>query len=389
MHVQLESLFVSLALANLAAPASAQLIVGAESNYALDAVWRIDVTTGERALLFYGGASAIAVDDAGGRIFTANIGQLSVWNYGGGPSATVLGNLTDPSGLPFQPSGMAFGAGRLVATREDFPCSGWLFEIDLTTLVALPLPTPLTCISSKALSFEPSTGQFVMQGATGGLLRMDIFGGGAIQQIGTIGYPPDGGALGDAGAYYVVHDRGLWPIAKFDLATNSYTQTTYWAPYYGTGQNAGADWAPSLVLPPGPRVYCEPRLPGVPEPLRPTYTGTPSASAGGGFTITHAPLSDVNSRVQPHISLVGPAQVPFHTGQRCLRLPVLRLPHQVVANGVHSFDFNAYLASGANPALVAGQTVWYQVIEVPGPYIGTPPLSLINLGPGVSFTILP
>ncbi|MBL8802238.1 MAG: hypothetical protein JNN27_09600 [Planctomycetes bacterium] len=380
MHTKLKSLVATLALASFAAPATAQLIVGAESNNSLDAVWRIDVASGERALLFYGGSSALAVDDAGGRIFSANFAQLSQWNYGGGPSATVLGNLKYASGALFRPAGLAYGGGRLFATVEDLFCTGWLFEIDLTTLVATPLPTTVCLSWVEALSFEPSTGEFVLQNDTDRLYRMDILGGGAPQLMGSIGFGLDGGALGTNGAYYVMYDQGGTSIEELDLATLGATGNKYWAPFYGTGDNAGADWAPSLVVPPGPRVYCEPTLVG--SPPRPTYTGLPSASAGSGFTITHAPIAS-SSRVQPHISLVGPAQAPFLTGKRCLKLPVLRLPHAFVTSSVHSFDFNAYIASGVNPALVAGQSVWFQIVEI------RPALDATTLGPGVSFTILP
>lgn len=380
MHTKLKSLVATLALASFAAPATAQLIVGAESNNSLDAVWRIDVASGERALLFYGGSSALAVDDAGGRIFSANFAQLSQWNYGAGPSATVLGNLKYASGALFRPAGLAYGGGRLFATVEDLFCTGWLFEIDLTTLVATPLPTTVCLSWVEALSFEPSTGEFVLQNDTDRLYRMDILGGGAPQLMGSIGFGLDGGALGTNGAYYVMYDQGGTSIEELDLATLGATGNKYWAPFYGTGDNAGADWAPSLVVPPGPRVYCEPTLVG--SPPRPTYTGLPSASAGSGFTITHAPIAS-SSRVQPHISLVGPAQAPFLTGKRCLKLPVLRLPHAFVTGGVHSLDFNAYIASGVNPALVAGQSVWFQIVEI------RTALDTTTLGPGVSFTILP
>jgi len=380
MHTKLKSLVATLALASFAAPASAQLIVGAESNNPLDAVWRIDVATGERALLFYGGSSALAVDDAGGRIFSANFAQLSQWNYGGGQSATVLGALQHASGAPFLPTGLAYGGGRLFATVQDLFCTGSLFEVDLTTLIATPLPNTACLGWIEALSFEPSTGEFVLQSDSGHLMRMDILGGGAPQLMGSIGFGLDGGALGTNGAYYVMYDQGGSTIDELDLATLAYTGSEYWAPFYGGVDNAGSDWAPSLVVPPGPRVYCEPTLAG--SPPRPTYTGLPSASAGSGFAITHAPLSS-SSRVQPHISLAGPAQAPFLTGKRCLKLPVLRLPHTSVTNGVHSFDFNAYIASGVNPALVAGQSVWYQIVEV------RPAIDTTILGPGVSFTILP
>ncbi len=67
-------------------------------------------------------------------------------------------------------------------------------------------------------------------------------------------------------------------------------------------------------------------------------------------------------------SIAGPNAAPFGGGTLCLLQPVKRTPGQnsggsiagVDCSGTFSFDFNAWIASGVNPALVAGCTVWAQ-----------------------------
>ncbi|MCK6448576.1 MAG: FG-GAP repeat protein [Planctomycetes bacterium] len=65
-------------------------------------------------------------------------------------------------------------------------------------------------------------------------------------------------------------------------------------------------------------------------------------------------------------SSTGPAGAAFHGGYLCLKPPTKR--HAVLAaggtggscSGVLQQDLNAYIASGADPALIAGKTVWLQ-----------------------------
>lgn len=387
-HV-LSVLGVSCLVLSLPEPAHAQLIVGVEAdavNTFNAAVWRIEVASGERELLFPGGAGAIAVDDQGGRVFTANGPQLSVWNYGSGPAATLLGVVATQSGTALGLSGMAFGGGRLFAAKpsSQAPTGEWLYEIDLSTLIATPIATTPVLTWIEELSFDPASGLFYAQHDSGAMYSLDILGGGSPSLVASHGFGPDGGALGANGQYYITFDDGQ-PIRVFDLAANTYTSTSLWSPYHAGLNNAGADWAPSLQASTGPSVYCAPSPIGQGAHLRTLYSGAPSASAGSGFTITHVQIAP-QSRVQPHFSLSGPANAPFFGGLRCVRVPVFRMPYTPMVSGAHVFDFNAYIASGANPALVAGQTVWLQLAtqNALGASNGT-----FALGAGLRFTILP
>lgn len=370
------------------APVSAQLVVGVESNAGNSfnaAVWHIDLTSGERTMLFPGGASAIAVDDAGGRVFVANGTQMSLWNYGDGQAATLLGTVQRAGGNSLYITGMAFGGGRLFATTlaSSQPTAQWLFEIDLTTLVATALPTTQGLSWIEAVSFDATSGLFYLQHDNGLLYTMDILGGGAPQVAGNIQFGPDGGAVGANGLYYVTYDDPQ-PMRVFDLTAGAYTSTGIWNPYYSGLDAAGAEWAPNLTAAPGPRVYCQPSPLAISH-LRTLHAGAPSASAGSGFTITHTQVP-VNSRVHPHFSLSGPASAPFFNGLRCVRVPVFRMPQTSGVSGTHVLDFNAYIASGANPALIAGQTVWFQLATQTAAGAAN---DTFTLSAGLRFTILP
>jgi hypothetical protein len=91
------------------------------------------------------------------------------------------------------------------------------------------------------------------------------------------------------------------------------------------------------------------------------FAGSPSASAGSGFLITA-------SQVEPNkfglffYSKSGQQAVAFQGGFLCAKPPLVRTPLQssgglAACSGNYSMDFNAFIASGKDPALVAGVTV--------------------------------
>jgi hypothetical protein len=65
-------------------------------------------------------------------------------------------------------------------------------------------------------------------------------------------------------------------------------------------------------------------------------------------------------------STVGPLATPFHGGFLCVGPEVRRHPAQSTAGwggnctGTLTEDLNTYIASGADPALVAGAALWIQ-----------------------------
>ena len=96
-----------------------------------------------------------------------------------------------------------------------------------------------------------------------------------------------------------------------------------------------------------------------------SWVGTPSATAGSGFTISAK--QELNNKLGLFIyGTNGQQAVPFQGGTLCFKPPLKRTPPQSSGgnppttsdcSGTYSIDFNAYIASGVNPALVAGTSV--------------------------------
>jgi hypothetical protein len=91
------------------------------------------------------------------------------------------------------------------------------------------------------------------------------------------------------------------------------------------------------------------------------FFGSPSAGAGSGFQITA-------SQVEPQkfglffYGKSGAASFPFQGGTLCANAPLVRTSIQnsggaAACSGTYLIDFNAYIATGNDPALVAGQQV--------------------------------
>ncbi len=122
-----------------------------------------------------------------------------------------------------------------------------------------------------------------------------------------------------------------------------------------------------------------------------TWTGTlPSASLGSGFLVqafnTPGPASGLC-----FYGTNGAANIPLQNGTLCIAAPVRRLPTGIGGGngtcfGALKVDFNAWIASGGDPALVPGQWVHTQFwFKDPG---SAPPNSY-GLTKGLEFYILP
>ena len=128
----------------------------------------------------------------------------------------------------------------------------------------------------------------------------------------------------------------------------------------------GALWAdPDLCLELFP--YCTAKVNS--QGCTPTIssTGTPSASHAGSFRIwCHQVIS--RSPGMLVYSKTGTDAVPFYGGVLCIASPVKRTsglssggnPPPKDCTGVLAFEFNDFIASGKDPDLILGQTVWAQ-----------------------------
>ena len=95
--------------------------------------------------------------------------------------------------------------------------------------------------------------------------------------------------------------------------------------------------------------------------------GTPSVSNFEPFLVTATNVLN-NKTGYVFYGLNGAATIPFQGGTKCVAAPTRRTPNQLSGgnasgddcSGGYSFDFNALVASGANPALIEGVDVWTQ-----------------------------
>jgi hypothetical protein len=119
-------------------------------------------------------------------------------------------------------------------------------------------------------------------------------------------------------------------------------------------------------------------------------TGTPSASAGSGFVIHTANVLD--NKIGLHFyGKNGPDSFPFQGGTLCMRPPHVRTPLQdsggtPPCNGSYNTDFNFWIFSGSDPALVAGQQVWAQTWSRDP---GFAPPNNVGLSDALDFIICP
>ncbi len=113
-----------------------------------------------------------------------------------------------------------------------------------------------------------------------------------------------------------------------------------------------------------PTVYCTGKLntqgctPGVGS------TGAPSFSAGSGFSVNAAQVVDNQNGLLFYSTSVA-ASIPFLGGTLCATQPLTRTPIQNsggggACGGAYGFDFNAWMAGGADPALAPGIQVYAQ-----------------------------
>ncbi len=133
----------------------------------------------------------------------------------------------------------------------------------------------------------------------------------------------------------------------------------------------------------GPKLNSQGCLPAL------SSSGIVSASAGAGFLLIGAPFINGKPGLLFY-GISGSNSQPFFGGTLCVMPPIARTP--VVdsqgnpppddCSGIYSIDFNAWIASGQDPALVAGRPVWAQ-------YWARDPADpdMVSLSNGIGFTI--
>jgi hypothetical protein len=121
-------------------------------------------------------------------------------------------------------------------------------------------------------------------------------------------------------------------------------------------------------------------------------SGAPSASAGSGFAVSTQPVpgGSVGIFFYSTTALPGVSTPPFQGGFLCMSGSILRTPGQGsggtfgVCDGAYGIDFNAFVAGGSDPTLVAGQLVYMQT------WFRDPPASFgAGLSNALKFELLP
>jgi hypothetical protein len=164
---------------------------------------------------------------------------------------------------------------------------------------------------------------------------------------------------------------------------------------FGTREASDPGEHPTLVIdfdPPPVFTYCTPRTSSAGCTPSIGWSGAPSASAGSGFAITLSQTLNQKPGVFVY-GLGGPAAQPFLGGTLCVAPPLRRSAFLWTAgnasgadcSGSLALDFNARIASGADPALVAGAVVHAQwLTRDPGNPAGS-----FNSSDAIRFAIAP
>jgi hypothetical protein len=116
----------------------------------------------------------------------------------------------------------------------------------------------------------------------------------------------------------------------------------------------------------GPVAYCQAKTSSVGCAAAVAWTGSPTASATGGFVVR---ANDVLSNVMGlAVYSFGNAEQPFQGGTLCVTPPFVRTPVQgsggnpppVDCSGALQLDLDAWIAGGAHPELAAGTLLYVQ-----------------------------
>ena len=199
------------------------------------------------------------------------------------------------------------------------------------------------------------------------------------------------GALG-AAPFSVVTEVGDQFASP--LAWNGASYLVAWSE--GSFNGPSGDVLGKLVSPPAiqpPASYCTSKVNSSGCTPLVTWSGTPQVGNPGPFTV--GAINVLNNKTGLlFYSSIGAQALTFQGGYLCGKAPIQRTalqssmgnPPPNDCSGSYSFDFNAYIATGQDPALVAGRTVWAQNWSRDP---GFPPPDNTGLTNAVAFTIAP
>lgn len=278
------------ALALVAAPASAQLIVGTTTTATTNGcAFYYDVTAATTTTLWNSVAqkkvNGLAADLASGRLYSNDAARLNFWNYGSQPTAPtpITGMYRTNDNITFTATGvndLAFANGNLygatsfasatfsrgiyrISTVSDgaSPTSHAVMTPQWTTTNGSTVLSGLEYRADTGLFYATSTadttstgGQFVL-----GLYSIDALGSGAVNKIADLPFLPsttttalcDGLAYGN-GKFWLTRQepaQNRIDIFPFDPATGLYGTTIFIPLTDATQRASGAAWAPGALNP--------------------------------------------------------------------------------------------------------------------------------------------
>jgi len=369
----LRSLTLAAALLAVAPLAHAQLVVGGHASGGAPATYLIDVQTHDVTPLFTPEAAihGLAIDDQGKQLRYTLLGAIRTWDfYTSGPSTQVLS-----TGIGITPA-LTWARGRLVAFAEGGTLAPRGFSaISESPFAVQPLLSVGLEFDFQGLGFNPRDGLFYATHSSvtvhpKGIYSIDLFGSGAISFVAS--FPPQiqrapGCAVGDDRVYLV--EGGAPGIFAFNLLSAAYDPQPLPNPIGVQAlNNAGADWAPKLLM---PVKYCTAKLNSLGCLPAISSSGHSSVAASSGFTIRASLLRNQRNGLLL-FGVGGRAAIPFQNGTLCLSGGVSRAPSSGTGgsalpladcSGTLQLDMNAFAAGALGGAPLPA-------LSIPGVQVG-------------------
>lgn len=318
----------------------------------INTVERIDIASGAVSVSFSASAipGMILGPDALARgPQTGNLFLFSTFGRSVGGVVTPAGQLVSTLPGSFSAGGATFNsAGELFVVEEHGVVSNNVRILRLDSQSGQVLEdVEIALYTGRAsdLAWDPVTGNlFVYADSTNELLEIDFATGNILSRTGVAPF---------------IFDSG-YPAG---LAFNP-TGTRL---YLSRGNLLGAERISVLqrLLP--PVIYCTGKVNSLGCTPALATSGLPSTSAGNGFEIAASQMLN-NQFAMLFYSTTAGAAIPFHGGTLCMQAPLERTfavstggnPPPADCSGVPEIDFNAFVAGGSDPSLVAGVPVWCQ-----------------------------
>ena len=190
-----------------------------------------------------------------------------------------------------------------------------------------------------------------------------------VDQLGTQTWPSTALAVADVQAWLDAPATNFGWLIKLDTETTPMTTKLF-----DSREAVEVSVRPALVItftPAQPQfTYCVAQTNSVGCAPAIAASGSPSASAGSGFGVDLTGAVNHKSGLLVY-STLGASATPLYGGVLCLAQPARRTYVQPSGgnsgpddcSGSFATDFNALIATGADPALAAGAIVWCQYLS--------------------------